>query len=589
MRMKKPVVFGLIVCFVVFLLPVACAEMVPWGPYNKKTLETGESWAICGGYAITVQAIDAKATPRIVWLVLTKDGLKMDDKVIAQGGWYNYSDDDDNEIFTLMVDAIFSGATSDMVQLKNITINSSLLIHDEARVLNVGEVWEFCGGYSIAPLSINTSSTPKRVRLILRKDGYKMDERVLQEGALYSYGFMFGTKVEAIFPGVTSDMVQLRNTFLNPDALVNFTIPPCDESWSCGPWTSCLNGYYTRTCVDANNCGSVGNKPKSSEDCAMVPIGDGKRTLTTNETWNVCGGYSLTVQSIDATSSPRQVWVVFGKDGVKLEDKVVTEGEAYSYSDVFSTKVESILAGATSDTVQFKNTTISYKLLTRNEKKTLTTGEIWDFCGGYSILPQSIDVSSGTKQVLLVLRKNSVKLNEKMVAQGEWYNYTDILSTKVDTIFAGATSNMVQLANTSTTSTAIIDTTTPICAESWSCEGWSKCEDGQETRNCKDENKCGTAVRKPPTTQKCAAPKPTCTESWTCGSWSSCANGKQTRNCTDANECGVERNKPETTQNCGARDNETTTGTGATGTGGGKLCGLFYALLGLLGFVLLRR
>lgn len=585
MEMKKTILAAILLSFVIFLAPpLVSAEMVPLLLY-KKTLETGETWDLCGGYSLTVQAIDAKATPRQVWLVLSKDGVKLDDKILEQGGWYDYSDDDDNEIFTLKIDSIFAGATNDMVQFKNITINSSLLISEEARVLTVGEVWEFCGGYSIAPLSINTSSTPKRVRLILRKDGLRMDERVLQEGGLYSYGLMFGTKVDAIFTGVTSDMVQLRNTFLNADALVNFTIPPCSESWSCGSWTSCLNGQYTRTCVDANNCGSVGSKPKTSLACTMIPIGDIRKTLTVNETWNVCNGYSITVQSIDAQSSPRQVWIVFSKDGAKLEDKVVAEGEKYEYSDVFSTRVDSIHADATSDTVQFKNTTIGYKLLVHNEKKTLTTGEIWDFCGAYSILPQSIDVSGGSKQVLLILRKNDVKLNEKMVAQGEWYDYPDVLSTKVETIFAGATSNMVQLANTSITSTAIIDTTTPVCAESWSCEDWSKCKDGQETRVCSDANNCGTSVRKPPTTQKCAAPKPACTESWSCGSWSSCANGKQTRNCTDSNTCGTVRNKPETTRDCVARGNETS----AAGAGGGKLCGIFYALLGFVGFVLLRR
>lgn len=41
-----------------------------------------------------------------------------------------------------------------------------------------------------------------------------------------------------------------------------------------------------------------------------------------------------------------------------------------------------------------------------------------------------------------------------------------------------------------------------------------------------------------------------CIPSWSCDSWSSCVNGIQTRTCTDTNNCGTNSGKPSTTQSC---------------------------------------
>lgn len=89
---------------------------------DKKTLQVGETWDIGEGYTLTAQSIDAKATPRQAWLVLSKDGVKLDDKITAQGDVYTYSKDlageNDVPIFVTYVDSVFAGQTSDMVQLK---------------------------------------------------------------------------------------------------------------------------------------------------------------------------------------------------------------------------------------------------------------------------------------------------------------------------------------------------------------------------------------------------------------------------------------------------------------------------------------
>ncbi len=90
---------------------------------EKKTLTVGETWDIGDGWTITAQSIDAKASPRQVWLVLSKDGIKLDDKVLAQGQIYVYTEkslagETDVPLFVTYIDSVFAGATSDMVQLR---------------------------------------------------------------------------------------------------------------------------------------------------------------------------------------------------------------------------------------------------------------------------------------------------------------------------------------------------------------------------------------------------------------------------------------------------------------------------------------
>lgn len=90
---------------------------------EKKTLAVGEKWDMGDGWELTAQSIDAKASPRQVWLTLSHKGQKLDDKVVAEGKVYTYTEpsiaeESDVPMFVTMVDSVFAGADGDMAQFR---------------------------------------------------------------------------------------------------------------------------------------------------------------------------------------------------------------------------------------------------------------------------------------------------------------------------------------------------------------------------------------------------------------------------------------------------------------------------------------
>ena len=63
-------------------MPIRLAKLAfEMGKDDKKTLTTGETWALGSGYELTINAVDARATPRQVWFTLKKDGAIIDEGI----------------------------------------------------------------------------------------------------------------------------------------------------------------------------------------------------------------------------------------------------------------------------------------------------------------------------------------------------------------------------------------------------------------------------------------------------------------------------------------------------------------------------
>ncbi len=80
-----------------------------------------------------------------------------------------------------------------------------------------------------------------------------------------------------------------------------------------------------------------------------------------------------------------------------------------------------------------------------------------------------------------------------------------------------------------------------VCTPSWECGNWSECEDGEQGRECIDNNKCGTQNDKPNVEKECVGE---CENNNDCNSSEMCDNGKcviaecsSDEDCKDNKEC----------------------------------------------------
>ncbi len=84
---------------------------------NSKTLAVGETWNVGEGYTLTANSIDAKGGQ--IWLVLSKNGKKLDDSFVNVGETYTYNN------LKIKITKISAGAISDTVTLTDTSAASS--------------------------------------------------------------------------------------------------------------------------------------------------------------------------------------------------------------------------------------------------------------------------------------------------------------------------------------------------------------------------------------------------------------------------------------------------------------------------------
>jgi len=114
-------------------------------------------------------------------------------------------------------------------------------------------------------------------------------------------------------------------------------------------------GKYQGTITVTSNVGVKTGSIYLNLVPAPSPIVDGtsgaKITLAVGESWNIGDGWLVQANAIDSRAAPKQIWLVLSRNGIKLDDRVLVEGETYNYNNIFSVKIASIFPGALSDMV----------------------------------------------------------------------------------------------------------------------------------------------------------------------------------------------------------------------------------------------
>ncbi|MCZ7357641.1 MAG: S-layer protein domain-containing protein [Candidatus Methanoperedens sp.] len=398
---------------------------------EKKSLTVGETWDIGDGWTLSAQSIDAKASPRQAWLVLSKDGVKKDDKVIGQGGVYTYIEksfagETDVPLFVTYVDSVFAGATSDMVQLRYTwAIGTSVIEVKSADVF---------GNMEVTQAGADT--------LILKNKDKSVD--LTQDGTVDIMGDMKFRVADSAtdlryYPMVvrtTPGTYEVRGSVISvPNSLSDTTQRFWDASNFAGFWYDLKNNLMTENL-------SVVSVSNRNIDGANENL-----TYTTTKTFK-----TLKVIENNKVNKTDSDMLKINATGTGQYPIIGWQAQPYIPVKANAKKLAKLI-------IEQGNAT--------NEKKSLTVGETWDIGDGWTLSAQSIDAKATPRQAWLVLSKDGVKKDDKVIAQGGVYTYieksfageTDVplFVTYVDSVFAGATSDMVQLRYTWAIGTSVTE------------------------------------------------------------------------------------------------------------------------------------
>ncbi len=352
------------------------------GKDDKKTLTTGETWALGAGYELNINAIDARTTPRQVWFTLKKDGAVIDEGIgqaptentgVAKSKAVYYKKktilgESDALLFTVYVSSIFSGATSDMVQFKY----AWLIDETTAKEIKSDDQYGVFKVRSLTPKIVmdneNTVSLSKNSETTLMGNmkfsiadnntlrfypfvehltagTYETRGTVVQESTVgapkwdsYNWaGFYYDIKYDR-----TTETLQLTNPV---SSYTGRTIAKNELKYTTGQAPVEFKVYEKESTFNA--AGTVTDPVKVDQDATYGVVGwqaekwvavkgvtnkiakltlemgkDDKKTLTTGETWALGAGYELNINAIDARTTPRQVWFTLKKDGAVVDEGI---------------------------------------------------------------------------------------------------------------------------------------------------------------------------------------------------------------------------------------------------------------------------
>ncbi len=171
-------------------------------------------------------------------------------------------------------------------------------------------------------------------------------------------------------------------------------------------------GYYARLGWFGDVYVAVNGKANKLAKLVKEQKAEEKQTLKLGETWRLPEGYNLTLEAIDAKTSPRQAWLNLTKDGKTLDIKVVNEGEVYTYTEkslggessvpLFVTYIDGIFTGA-EDKAAFVQ--LKYTWLISNNVLEIKIGDKFGV----------FEVKEATENTMTLYNKESINLGQNSV------------------------------------------------------------------------------------------------------------------------------------------------------------------------------
>ena len=192
---------------------------------------TGNDWQLYENYTVSYMDIDIKKYPSQVWLRMKKNGVPIDDNVVAQNEDYKYYSNS-ALLFEGYIKSAFGGRYLDILTLTNANqyaeFYSTPLITDATYtfypenveiLMELNENLSLDENYTIFPVDIQGYYYQKNQSLWLRlyKDDVMVDEVILLEGQDYSYYSagqeIISTKLATIFMGMNVDLIKFEDFY----------------------------------------------------------------------------------------------------------------------------------------------------------------------------------------------------------------------------------------------------------------------------------------------------------------------------------------------------------------------------------------
>lgn len=433
------------------------------GTTDSKTLLVGETWDLGEGYKITAQSIDALASPKQVWLVLSKDGSKLDDKVIEEGlpggtgtqGVYTYYSNIGGEnnvpIFVTYADNI----STNSVRLKhtwlisqNVTVIRSgdkigifkvdatedakygiTLKSDSAIIFNPGETIDLTGKmkFRVAgnvtdsvrfyPFIIKTLKVmPPEVGITNPVDNssFLQGDMIMLSGSasgMPPYNYSWTSNIDGLIGNISRLSIfslspgvhKLTFEVIDMNGLLNST----SVNITIYPVNETnISGQATSGLMEWN----VTNFPafwhdsnKSTESLKIISMSF--RFIPNGYLW-----YNTTVANLEyAASREKGRNVEYGLDNSNIPISI--GGKYYGVKGWFGRKYV---------TINGKNNKLSKLILEQaaGDEKTLSVGETWDIADGFSLKLQGVDTNAFIKQAWVILSKGETILDDKIIEEG---------------------------------------------------------------------------------------------------------------------------------------------------------------------------
>ncbi len=440
------------------------------GMSEKKNMLIGETWDIGGGWALKVNSIDAKAFPRQVWLSLYKDGILKDDKVVTVGDEYSrpvytyvegsIAGESNVPLFVTYVERIFTGTTSDVVQL-----GGTWALSTDVNVIETGNTY---GIFSVTmvssrTLSLMNSETPVtlspnstidligNIKFKVINDSeylkfYPSDEPGLDISA-YSSNIQEGTPTNVIFSVISGGA---------PVAEAQVSLTGAANASGITDATGQANIHITPA-YEGNITASA---EKSGYTGGMTTLYASGLPAPAMDSWILGENYILNLIDIDPRIIPKQARLQLLKDGILVKDSFVAQDEMFIFCPgncIFNATVDDIFNGTQGVAVRITNASRLSEIngtpiiidAVHLFRSVNFTGISWFLAEGYDLKMIDIDISN-PRLVWFELLKNGTVMDGAFLSKDERYTYispsnSTILTALVDVIFKSEANNLVRL------------------------------------------------------------------------------------------------------------------------------------------------